>query len=118
GWGAASPPSETLARVAPPPRLVEDFRPIHECLDWRLSDAYWRSVGVAPFAQNTVPFVINNSGRLSQAAAAVFFAHCRETGATGPLRILELGAGAGLFARYFLDAFRALCEHEKADFYE
>jgi tetratricopeptide (TPR) repeat protein len=31
--------------------------------------------------------------------------------------VLEIGAGTGLFARYFLDAFRGLCQQEGRDFY-
>jgi tetratricopeptide (TPR) repeat protein len=34
------------------------------------------------------------------------------------VQVLELGAGLGLFARYFLDAFRTLCEQEATDFYQ
>jgi tetratricopeptide (TPR) repeat protein len=31
---------------------------------------------------------------------------------------VELGAGSGLFARYFLDEFRLLCERDSRDFYQ
>src|SRR5207244_743617 len=31
---------------------------------------------------------------------------------------LELGIGVGLFARYFLDWFRALCDREAKDYYD
>src|SRR5580765_2761490 len=93
-----------------------------------------------------VPFVINNDGTLSRNAAEVFFASLvdsekntpltagspltpdpslRSTGARGdclnptpePLFVLELGIGVGLFARYFLDAFRDLCQQHNKDYY-
>src|SRR5205085_3145384 len=32
--------------------------------------------------------------------------------------VLELGIGVGLFARYFLDAFRELCHKHNKDFYD
>src|SRR5439155_13602338 len=34
------------------------------------------------------------------------------------LFVLELGIGVGLFARYFLDAFRDLCDQHHKDYYD
>jgi tetratricopeptide (TPR) repeat protein len=119
GWRASpSPVQDTAARVSPNSKVVEDFVPAYECLDARLSSLYWRQTGVLPFADNSVPFVINNSGRLSEVMAGVFFAHCQETCPEGPIRVLELGAGTGLFARYFLEAFQSLCREENAPYFE
>jgi tetratricopeptide (TPR) repeat protein len=68
---------------------------------------------------NAVPYLINNNGRPSEQAAAVLFAICNErTDRGAPVVVLEVGAGSGLFARYFLDGFRALCAAKQAPFYD
>ena len=106
-----------LEHVAVHPFVLQDFRPLTETLEWELSSLHWAEVGVLPFADNDVPFVINNTGRLSENAAAVFFAHCCEHDDGSAITAVELGAGTGLFARLFLDAFRSVCEKEGRDFY-
>jgi tetratricopeptide (TPR) repeat protein len=99
-------------------RVIEDFVPLHRCLEWRVSEMYWNARGVTPFLDNEVPFVINNGGRLSDSAARVLFANCLEAPPRGRFTVLEYGAGCGLFARLFLDAFRDLCAAEARDFYD
>lgn len=116
--GASANPAEALDRVQLQPTALQDFRPLTGCLEWELSELHWNRKGLLPFVENDVPFLINNSGRLSEHAAALLFASCLETSGSGPIRVLELGAGTGLFARYFLDAFRAMCLQEGKDFYQ
>ncbi len=99
-------------------RLIEDFRPISECLEWRVSELYWRLEGVKPFIRKEVPYRVNNSGRLSEDAARLLLANLRETRPSGVITVVEHGAGTGLFALHFLDAFRALCDDAQEDFYE
>ena len=65
---------DTLAGVRVPSRVVEEFRPVSESLEWRLAGVHWRRAGVLAFAENEVPFVVNNSGRLSEAAARLLLA--------------------------------------------
>ena len=110
--------AEAIRDVVPSNLLLQDFRPITECLEWELSDLYWGSDGVGAFVGSGVPFLINNSGRLSEDIASLLFASCCEHRPQGALQILELGAGIGLFARYVLDAFQRICQQENADFYE
>src|SRR6185369_16974069 len=113
-------PLEALAGVVTEATELEDFRPLSQCLEWRLADAYWAEKGVLPFVRNDVPYLVNNTGRLSENAAALLFAALDEARATLPRRltILELGAGTGLHARFFLDAFAALCRQAGSDFYD
>jgi hypothetical protein len=111
-------PPASLSNVRVDAHVIEDFRPLCESLEWDLAAAYWERTGVLPFVGNSVPYLINNNGRPSEQAAAVLFAACSERDDAGaPVVVLEVGAGSGLFARYFLDAFRALCSAEHADFY-
>jgi len=111
-------PEETLRQVSVTPLQLQDYRPLSRTLEWELSDLHWSESGVLPFAENAVPFIVNNSGRLSEDAAAVLYANCLESEPGERILLLELGAGAGLFARYFLDAFRLICSQEGGDFYE
>ncbi|HEX2657881.1 MAG TPA: tetratricopeptide repeat protein, partial [Polyangia bacterium] len=120
GSEAAGSPLDALAGVVTEATELEDFRPLSQGLEWRLADAYWDQQGVLPFVRNDVPYLVNNTGRLSENAAALVFAALDEAGASlpGRLTILELGAGSGLHARYFLDAFASLCRQGGSDFYD
>src|SRR6188768_1387907 len=106
-----SPPNllETLRRAKLPTRIVEEFRPVAESLEWRLSEQYWLTAGTRGFIDESVPYSSTSGGALSQDAAALLLANCQENPPDGPLVVLELCAGSGLFARLFLDAFRRLC---------
>jgi SAM-dependent MidA family methyltransferase len=98
-----------LRRVKIPSRILEDFCPVAESLEWRLSEQYWRTAGTRGFVEESVPYSATSGGALSQDAAAVLLANCKENPPVGPMVVLELCAGTGLFARLFLDAFHRLC---------
>ena len=95
------------------------------------SHRYWNAVPTGmsietprsrTVVSSPVPFVVNNDGTLSRNVAEVFFASLEDAEKKGPLEsqlfVLELGIGVGLFARYFLDAFRDLCQQHHKDYYE
>jgi len=112
-----------LAKAQSGRAVIQDFVPLADSLEWNLGQQYLRERGNKAFLSDArpVPFVINNDGTLSRNAAQVFFASCLAADKAGTLEadiyVLELGIGVGLFARYFLDAFRDLCvEHDK-DYY-
>lgn len=115
-----SPPNllETLRRAKLPTRIVEDFRPVSESLEWRLSEQYWLTAGTRGFIDESVPYSSTSGGALSQDAAALLLVNCQENPPDGPLTVLELCAGSGLFARFFLDAFRRLCAEAGETFHE
>jgi len=117
--GEPSSPSQALEQVSIDRTVVQDFRPVSESLEWELSARYWATQGLKPFIEEAVPYAINNSGWASENAAAVLFANCLESNhLSDQIRVLELGAGIGLFARQFLDAFRELCHQAQTDFYD
>jgi tetratricopeptide (TPR) repeat protein len=104
--------------------VVQEFTPLAESLEWELGQQYLRDRGNQAFLGDAmpVPFVINNDGTLSHNAAEVFFASLTAADKEGTLEpdifVLELGIGVGLFARYFLDAFRDLCHKNGKDYYD
>ena len=100
-------------------QMIEDYRPLAESLEWQLSSWHWMQEGVLPFVESGVPYRVNNDGLLSANSAALLFANCLEAPPRdGRIVVVELGAGTGLFARYFLDEFRLLCERGSRDFYQ
>jgi len=114
-----SPLADLLSTVSTSSRVIQDFRPLSQCLEWHLAGIHWAEKGVLPFVDNEVPFVVTSSGQASQMAAAVLFANCRDAASLEPrVNVLELGAGTGLFARQFLDVFQTLCQQEGCDFYQ
>jgi tetratricopeptide (TPR) repeat protein len=117
--GGHRPLDESLRDVAVEPHIIQDFRPMTRSLEWQLSELYWTTQGVKPFITNEVPNLVNNSGRASEEAAALLYANCLEAERLEErIVVLELGAGLGLFARLFLDAFRATCAREGRNFYD
>jgi Tfp pilus assembly protein PilF len=114
-------PTEILARVQSGRRVIQDFLPLPESLETELSRQFFQDRGSLAFIGNPVPFEINNNGNHSMRAVSVFFANLVEAESTGTLEtdvyVLELGIGSGLFARYFLDHFRTLCNQHGKDFY-
>jgi tetratricopeptide (TPR) repeat protein len=116
---AQRPIQEALRTVTVDLQVIQEFRPLARCLEWDLANLYWTTKGLLPFVDNEVPYLINNSGRASEDAALVLCANCLDGAPrAGPIRVLELGAGSGLFARYVLDAFRSVCQQEGYDYYE
>ena len=94
-----------LARGAERGVPLEEFGPVWGSARLRLSRASWQASTLEPFLSFTVPYASTSSGRLSEDAVTVALAALPD--ASG-LRILELGAGSGIFARLFLDALQRL----------
>jgi tetratricopeptide (TPR) repeat protein len=116
--------SRVLAHAQASRDVVQDFVPLAESLEWELGQQYLRERGNKAFISDAspVPFVINNDGTLSRNAAEVFFVSLGEAEKAGTLEpeifVLELGIGVGLFARFFLDSLRELCEKHGKDYYD
>lgn len=111
-------PLQTLREVNLRNRVVQDFRPLYESLEWMLSELHWQTYGLSSFVSNEVPYTVNNSGAHSSHAAATVLENCCESVPGGEIAVLELGAGSGLFARSFLDEFRRLCHDRQAPYFE
>ena len=110
-------PLETLRGVDVAPRMIEEDRPLTESVEWRLSESYWNTHGTTGFVQNEIPYTVTSSGALSANAARLLFLNCCVRAPSGPVEVLEVGAGTGLFARLFLDEFARICERENKPFH-
>ncbi|CAD5373292.1 putative Tetratricopeptide repeat protein [Rubrivivax sp. A210] len=99
-------------------RLIQDFRPLCQSLEWRLGQQAWKTQGARTFSEGGVPYIVNNSGTLSACVARLLLDGLEEAPVTGPIRLLELGAGNGLFARYLLDELQRLCAEQGRSDYE
>jgi tetratricopeptide (TPR) repeat protein len=119
-----SPGQAVLAAAQAGRFIIQDFCPLAQSLEWDLGQQYLRLRGTKAFIEDAspVPFVVNNDGTLSRNAAEVFFASLVAGEQSSPLEehlfVLELGIGVGLFARFFLDAFQALCRQHGKDYYD
>lgn len=92
-------PAAIVAGAAVRGTPVEDWGPVWQAARLRLARASWAVAGLDPFLTFEVPYAATSSGRLSADAVAVALA--ARPGAQA-LRVLELGAGSGVFARTFL----------------
>jgi hypothetical protein len=103
----------------PNPRVLQDFRPLHQSLEWVLLRAYYERAGASAFIGGEVPFGVTSSGQLSEDAAAILFASLDSAPrALGSIRCLELGPGSGLFAKLLLDDLRRRCREQRRDYYD
>ncbi len=104
--------------------VLQELTPLAESLEWELGARYLSWRGSRAFLSDPVPvpYAVNNTGALSQHAADLLFTALTTAEADGPLpaklAVLELGIGLGLFARYFLDAFRDRCTATGKDYYD
>lgn len=120
----ASPAEEVLAEAQSSREVVQDFVPLAESLEWELGQQYFRERGNKAFISDSmpIPFIINNDGTLSRNAAEVFFTSLVEADKENMLEpelfVLEIGFGVGLFARFFLDHFQALCVKHQKNYYD
>jgi hypothetical protein len=114
--------SDILADAQAARFVVQDFRPLAQSVEWQLGQAYLDRGSKAFAGDRHIPFAVNNDGNLSVDGAEVLFERLRAAEQHGTLareiRVLELGPGLGLFARFFLDAFRALCRERGKDYYD
>lgn len=116
--GEPLPAAQSIGRARFGRELVQSFRTLANSLECQLADLHWKHEGSFPFIEGDVPYLVNNSGTLSADAAAVLCANCAEAPSTDPIRVLELGGGTGLFARYFLDECKRRCQNESRDYYD
>jgi len=102
---------------------LQPYVPLKESVSWTMASSYWEHSGASAFFGSAVPFRVTSDGFLSEKAAEVLFfslaaAELEDRPESRVIRVLELGAGSGMFARAFLDSFRLLCQRYRRDFYD
>ncbi len=116
-------PLEILASAQPGRFVIQEFTPLSDSIEWEMGQRYLHERGNKAFIidPEPVPFIVNNDGNLSLNAANLFFTSLISADQEGILEknifVLELGIGVGLFARFFLDTFRDLCDKKGKDYY-
>lgn len=108
-----SPP---LDDASPAPRfVVEHEKPLSQSLLWTAQRRFFARQGVEAWRSNTVPHYVTNNPALARAYAEVALGFLRDLVAGGahfdaaaPFTVIELGAGSGRFAYFFVNAFRSL----------
>jgi hypothetical protein len=98
-------------------RVIQDFRPLADSLEWTLQRTYYDRRGASAFFGGEVPFTATSSGVLSRDAAAILDASL-DAASVRPVRCLELGPGTGLFAKLLLDDLRRRSAQQGSARYE
>lgn len=102
-----------------PPKILQDWVPLWDSLDWRLGQTFYRKYGARSFGGGDVAYSIHSDGLQSRLAANLLLTQLRESGNTqGPIVVEELGFGAAFFAREFLEYFRDVCAANSLDYYQ
>ena len=102
---------------APPaPRFViEREMRLSQSLLWTAQRRFFARQGIDAWRSGTVPYYVTNNPALARAYAEVTLGFLRDLVAQGaqfdaaaPFTVIELGAGSGRFAFFFVTQFRAL----------
>ena len=116
----AEPPPATAPSAEPV--VLQDWTPLHRCLDWQLGQMAFQQRGSQAFTTQEVPNLINQGGLAAYRSAEVLFAHCVELDSAGELEaeivVMEMAIGLGLFAVQVLDRFAVLCREHGRDYYD
>lgn len=101
---------------------MHDAVPYPDCLLWQLSDYYFQQRGVQSWLQLECPFLITSNLQYAYQLAWVVHAGLKEAQIQGVLpdrlQMLEVAAGSGVFAIFFLKAFKEVCQQERSDYFE
>jgi hypothetical protein len=88
--------------------VIERAQRFSRSLLWQMQRRFFAERGLDAWSRNTVPHYITNNPALADALATVALGHLRDQArarpaATARAYIVELGAGSGRFAHYFLE---------------
>ncbi|HYE92894.1 MAG TPA: SAM-dependent methyltransferase [Terriglobales bacterium] len=100
-------PRRRRDRLADHP-IAARFTRLSESPLWDAQRRYYERAGVDAWRSATVPHHVTNNVALAVAYARVVLGFLRDTRPREPLTVVELGAGAGRFAFFFLRALDAL----------
>lgn len=91
--------------------LLEENQRFSSSVLWRLMKSYYNDMGPRAWLTNEVPHYVTCNTYIAQCYAEVVLAYLHELARAGqlvrtePVYVIELGAGVGAFASYFLHKF-------------
>lgn len=85
---------------------------------WRIHKDYFKTVGIKAWQRGHIPYSGVSNFTEAYKKARLFVDNLILVKPLGDIRVLEVGAGFGEFAKNFLAAFREICLYEKHDYYE
>lgn len=112
-----SPDAVSAAEDAPPAArfVIEREKRLSESLLWTAQRRFFDRQGVEAWSTGPVPSYVTNNPALARAYAELALGFLRDLVAAGarfdaaePFTLIELGAGSGRFAFFFVTRFRAL----------
>ena len=98
------------------PHVLQRHSRLSQSLLWQLQRSFFSQKGIQAWSEGLVPHYITNNPFIAKAYARVVFGFLRDCSAASessgetsqPLYIIELGAGTGRFAYYFVTKLRDL----------
>ena len=92
--------------------VIESGLPFSQSVLWACQRRYFQEAGVDAWRRNVLPHQITSNALIARSYAQLVVAWLRDlraagglTGAAGPVRIIEVGAGCGQFTFHFLREF-------------
>ncbi|RYX99054.1 hypothetical protein EON78_04010, partial [bacterium] len=84
---------------------------------WTIHDKYYQENGKNSWKNGHIPFNITSNSRFAYQNAKIFFEAVKDS-SLEKLYIMEMGAGSGIFAYYFLEQLKIICEQKKSDLFK
>ena len=84
---------------------------------WEIHRNYFQTVGIKAWQKGHIPYSGVCNFTEAYKKARLFISNLNVSQPEGLIRVLEVGAGYGEFAKNFLSAFQAICLAENLDYY-
>lgn len=90
---------------------VQEFTPYQDSLKWDIHNQYYQSKGQKAWQNHDIPFNITSNYRAAWQKAKLIVESLiqQKISANETIYVLETGGGLGLFAYYFIQAFKDIC---------
>lgn len=84
---------------------------------WQIHQHYFQTIGLKAWKRGDVPYTGVSNFIEAYKKARFFVENIKESQTREKIRILEVGAGFGEFAKNFLLALQSICDDEKLDYF-
>lgn len=93
------------------------FRRFDESEIWQIHSLYFQTIGIKAWQRGQIPYSGVSNFTEAYKKARLFVDNLKLQKQPESIRILEIGAGYGEFARNFLSALQEICKAENLDFW-